>query len=97
MHQQDRHGRRCHARHARRLTSNRPPDSPEPLARFVGQARQLPVIEICRQYSGLVAPRALDLLVLALDVAAVASLRFDIATELRREPLILVLPARRTD
>src|SRR5271165_3832621 len=66
MHEQDRHGRRCHARHACRLTQGRRPDFPEPLASFIRQARELLVVQICWHRRGLLAACALDLVALAL-------------------------------
>src|SRR5688500_14179842 len=69
--EQDRDGRGGDARQSRGLAERAGPRLDEALARFVGKSRDLRVVDLRRQARLLVPALALDLGLLALDVARV--------------------------
>src|SRR3989338_7136548 len=87
MHEQERDRGRGDAGYARRLPEGGGAVGGELLPRLHRQAVDIVVIEVLRQGGLLVAPAALDLLALALDVARVLGLDLELLRRLRvRDP-----------
>src|SRR3989344_4992130 len=87
MHEQERDRGRGDAGYARRLPEGGGAGSGELLTRLHRQAVDIVVIEVLRQGGLFVAPAALDLLALALDVARVLGLDLQLLRRLQvRDP-----------
>src|SRR5271154_6094321 len=71
MHQEQRYRSGRESGNTRRLSQRLRPNCLQTLARLVRQAAHRPVVDVCRQGQIVVARTAVDLLALALQIAAV--------------------------
>src|SRR6185312_6539997 len=86
--QQNRDCRGRDARNACRLAHRSRPRLAELLSDLVRQTRDVAKIQILGQARLLVAPLALDLVLLTLDVAGVARANLDLGTDLCGQPIV---------